>query len=452
MVADDQHPGEHGTVELDAPPPTRELTDVDDDFAMSERASRSVARHHRTMGIDDPLLPAAAHLTGEFADDILRPAIEHAGGTLVSFRCSQVHYRPGNDLVVRYRSEVDWGDGAPRRETLYVGTTRDGAPPGTIPVTASSNDAELIAGVWRWPFDPALPALERVARLTTAVLADHGIASSTSPSTAVIAYRPTERAVLRIDDGDIAWYAKLVRPEEAAAIVRRHELLTGHGLPVPEIVGHDIDAGLVVMAELRGPTLRDLVKSDARTWPAPATFADLIRRLGTVDADDLVAMRHRLRDGPHHVALLASVLPSERDRLSRLGDLLQRSLDDATLRPLTFVHGDLHERQLIVAGDAIVGLLDIDECGAGDPVDDIAVPIAHLRYRALTATNASRLHRYADDLATATSELVPATTVAVGTAAVLAGLATSPFRAQADGWRRQAVTVLDLIDDVLATG
>ena len=404
------------------------------------------------MGIDDPLLPAAAHLTGEFAGDILRPAIEHAGGTLVSFRCSQVHYRPGNDLVARYRSEVDWGDGAPRRETLYVGTTRDGAPPGTIPVTASSNDTELMAGVWRWPFDPALPALERVARLTTAVLADHGIASSTSPSTAVVAYRPTERAVLRIEDGDVAWYAKLVRPKEAAGIVRRHELLAGHGLPVPEIVGHDIDAGLVVMAELRGPTLRDLVKSDAPTWPTPETFAALIRRLGTVDADDLVAMRHRLRDGPHHVALLASVLPSERDRLSRLGALLQRSIDDAALRPLTFVHGDLHERQLIVDGDAIVGLLDIDECGAGDPVDDIAVPIAHLRYRALTATNASRLHRYADDLAAATSELVPATTIAVGTAAVLAGLATSPFRAQADGWQRQVVTVLDLIDDVLATG
>jgi aminoglycoside phosphotransferase (APT) family kinase protein len=414
-------------------------------------ATGTVARHHRLMGIDDPLLPAAVHLTGEFADDALRPAVEHAGGSLVTFRCTQVHYRPGHDMVARYRVEIDWGDGTPRRETLYVGTTRDGAPPGTIAVTAPLHDNVLAAGVWRWPFDPNLPALERLARTTEKVLADHRVITSARPRVTVAAYRPTERAVLRIVDGEHAWFAKLVRPGEAADLVRRHELLTACGLPVPELVGHDVDEGLVIMAELRGSTLRDLVKSDAPTWPGANALADLVRRIRTVDAADLTAMRHRLRDGPHHTALLASVLPAERDRLARLDEQLQHALDDAARREPMFVHGDLHERQLIVDGDRIVGLLDIDECGIGDPADDVAVPVAHLRYRALTAPNAVRIHRYADDLVAAASDVIPPATATVASAAVLAGLATSAFRSQTDDWPQQAGRVLDLIDDVLTT-
>ena len=414
-------------------------------------ATGRMTGHHRMMGIDDPLLPAAVHLTTEYADDALRPAVEHAGGSLVTFRCTQVHYRPGHDLVARYRVEVDWGDGTPRRETLYVGTTRGGAPPGTIAITAPLHDSVLAAGVWRWPFDPNLPALERLARTTENVLADHGVITSARPRVTVAAYRPTERAVLRIVDGERAWFAKLVRPGEAADLVRRHELLAACGLPVPELVGHDADEGLVIMAELRGSTLRDLVKSDASTWPSPKALADLVRRIRTVDAPDLTAMRHRLRDGPHHTALLASVLPSERDRLARLDEQLQRALDEAAQREPMFVHGDLHERQLIVGGDRIVGLLDIDECGIGDPVDDVAVPVAHLRYRALNAPNAVRIHRYADDLITAAGDVIPPATAAVASAAVLAGLATSAFRAQTDNWPQRTGSVLDLIDDVLTT-
>jgi len=414
-------------------------------------ATGRMAGHHRLMGIDDPLLPAAVHLTGEYADDALRPAVEHAGGSLVTFRCTQVHYRPGSELIARYRVEVDWGDGTPRRETLYVGTTRHGAPPGTIAITAPLHDSVLAAGVWRWPFDPNLPALERLARTTQMVLADHGVITSARPSVTVAAYRPTERAVLRIVDGERVWFAKLVRPEEAADLIRRHELLAACGLPVPELVGHDVDEGLVIMAELRGSTLRDLVKSDASPWPAPSALADLVRQIRTVDATDLTAMRHRLRDGPHHTALLASVFPAERNRLARLDEQLQHAIDDAAQREPTFVHGDLHERQLIVDGDRIIGLLDIDECGIGDPVDDVAVPVAHLRYRALTAPNAVRIHRYADNLIAATSDVIPSATAGVASAAVLAGLATSAFRAQTEDWPHRAGRVLDLIDDVLTS-
>lgn len=408
------------------------------------------------MGIDDPLLPAAVHLTGEFADDVIRPAIAHAGGTLAGYRCTGVHYRPAHDLIARFRVDIDWGDGERRRETIYVGTTRRGAHPGTIPVSASSDGADLAAGVWRWPFDPLLPALEPVVRAPSELLVRHGVisaastASSPSISTSVAAYRPTQRAVLRLRGHDTTWFAKVVRPSETEAIIRRHEVLREHGLPVPEIVASESEIGLVVLAELSGATLRDLVKADAPAWPPPRTLADIVRRLQTVSADDLTSMRSRLSDGPHHTALLASVLPAERDRLARLDDRLRLALDTMSERDSLFVHGDLHERQLIVDGGEIVGLLDIDECGRGDPLDDVAVPVAHLRYRALTAANSRRIHRYADELIAELAASIDPADAAIGSAAVLAGLATSPFRAQTDGWEQRVVDVLDLVDEVLA--
>jgi aminoglycoside phosphotransferase (APT) family kinase protein len=381
---------------------------------------------------------------------VLRPAIEHAGGHLVAARSSQVHYRPGHDLVVRYRTEIDWGDGRPRRETIYLGTTRTGAPPGTIPVVASHAGTELAAGVWRWPFDPALPALERLARSAVDVLADHGLTDhGANPSTAVVAYRPTERAVLRIDTDDATWFTKLVRPSDARDLLRRHELLAAHGLPVPSVVAHDTEGGLVVMEALHGPTLRDLVKGDAPEWTSPDAVAELVRALRSVDTSDFTAARRRLDDGAHHVALLSTVLPEERARLARLDDRLQRARADAATRDRRFVHGDLHERQLVIGDGRVVGLIDVDECGLGDPIDDVAVPVAHLRHRALTAPNAGRIHRFADQLIDALREEIDPREAAIGSAAVLAGLATAPFRGQTSGWQLRVAAVLDLIDDQL---
>lgn len=402
------------------------------------------------MGIHDPLLPAALHLTGEHADDVLGPAVEHVGGRLLSHRCSQVHYRPGHDLTARFRCRIDWGDGSPREETLYAGTCHDGAPTGTVPVVAEVGDDRLEAGVWRWPFDPHLPGLETVVRSTGSVLDDLGVVvSPRSTHVEVVTYRPLERAVLRIRSADRTWYAKLVHPDEVAAVARRHAVLGRHDVPVPRIEAEDRTLGLVVMSEVPGPTLRDLIKADARTWVPPATIVDLLRRLAAVEADGLTAMRSRLQDAPHHVALLSRVLPDERRRLEEVDERLREALRRAVDRGRTFVHGDLHERQLVVADGAITGLLDVDESGLGDPLDDVAVPVAHLRHRALTAPNGPRIDALADGLVVESSGHLAIEDVAAGSAAVLVGLATGPFRAQHEDWPQHVRQVLEVVDRTL---
>ena len=113
------------------------------------------------------------------------------------------------------------------------------------------------------------------------------------------------------------------------------------------------------------------------------------------------------------------------------------------------VHGDLHEGQLIVEGGRITGLLDIDDMGIGDLVDDVAVMIGHLRYRAGTSSNTARIDAFADDLVTAHAGDHSERDVAVGTAAVLIGIAGSRFLSQHEEWERSVADTLDLVERLL---
>jgi aminoglycoside phosphotransferase len=58
------------------------------------------------------------------------------------------------------------------------------------------------------------------------------------------------------------------------------------------------------------------------------------------------------------------------------GDEVDRGRELALLalrpRPLSFVHGDLHVAHMFVEGDAVTGILDWSEGGAGDPAYDLA--------------------------------------------------------------------------------
>src|SRR5690606_40028339 len=95
-------------------------------------------------------------LTGESAAELLDAAVATAGGELVDWRVRQVDHRPGSTTTVAYRATVRW-DGVTRCETLgaSVGPSRDGTKPGGV--TLPDGDAPV--AVWRFPADPALPAL-----------------------------------------------------------------------------------------------------------------------------------------------------------------------------------------------------------------------------------------------------------------------------------------------------
>jgi aminoglycoside phosphotransferase len=402
--------------------------------------------------IDDRVLPAAAHLTGDAALEVLAPAVTAAGGRLVACRPVHVQYRPGSDLVVRYTATVVGGDGRERGETLLAATTVHGPPPGTLPIEAELPDGSILrVGVWRWPFDPVLPALEEAV---TPSRLGRRLAGTTGhpPRLEVVAYRPTERAVVRIetDDGR-RLYVKVVRPAIAADLVERHRRLLDAGLPVPTVIADDAGTGLIVMAELAGPTLRDLIKSGIHPWPAPAEFLDLRRRLAGAVLPSVAPVRSRTGDAAAHAAMLATVLPERAARLTDLSAAFEALRPESDARPRAIIHGDLHEGQLVVDGSGrFSGLLDIDDVGPGDPLDDLATSLAHLRFRAsTTAGGDAELDRYTGGLRQAYAAEVDARQLDATTAAVIVGLATGPFRIQQDGWRDTVDGQLDAAERLL---
>jgi aminoglycoside phosphotransferase len=389
--------------------------------------------------IDDPLLPAAAHLTGPGAVDLLRPAVAAEGGALVSCRTSQVQYRPESDLVVRYRCEIR-RSGAIVNDTLLAATTVGGPYPGTLPIEATTPDGTTLSvGVWRWPFDPVLAELrtmvtpplarERVGDLVGSDLRIH-----------VVAYRPTERAVVRLagDRGEI--YVKVVAPTATASLIARHRALGDAGLPVPSVLRSG--PGWIAMEALGGTTLRERLKSGTPLLPAPDRYRAMLKALSAVHLDDAAPVRSRLEDAPHHAAMLATVLP---DAGGRLAEIIGRLSAAPERRAVGTVHGDLHEAQLVVDDDGVTGLLDIDDVGCGDPLDDVATLVGHLRFRATSSAD-PRVDDYALRVRDSLSHEFHDADVDRHIAAVLVGLATGPFRIQQARWEDTTLQVLDLIE------
>lgn len=408
-------------------------------FSSTRHPAPIESSHDHHVLIDDPLLPAAVHLTGDGAADVLRPAVHASGGRLIGCRTSQVQYRPGSDLVVRYRCRIE-RDGTTIDDTVLAGTTVGGIPSGTLPIEAESPTGErLVVGVWRWPFDPVLTALETM--VTPQLAASHlRDLVGDRPSLEVVAYRPTERAVIRaVGDGRTV-YVKVVAPGAVDALVARHDALGRAGLPVPRVEASG--SGWIAMEALDGTTLRDRLKAGAVERPAPATYRRLIETIASVALDDLPPVRSRLDDAPHHAGMLAAVVPSLRGRLD---DLVDRLAASAPARAVATAHGDLHEAQLVVDGEHIIGLIDIDDAGPGDPLDDAGTLLAHLRFRSLTADDPA-IAVFADEIRAAMCERFDPAALDHRVAAVLVGLATGPFRLQQDGWAATTEAVVDVAE------
>lgn len=401
------------------------------------------------VNLDDRALPAARHLVGPAAIDVLRLPIEASGGTISSARPVHVQYRPGSDVVVRYSAWVSWNGADPRRETLAAASAINGVMPGAVAVTASTSSGPLEVGVWRWPFDPVLVGLDRVVTATAVaetLEATHGVLDPHQLHLSVVAYRPTERTVIRVDDsnGPIA-FLKIVAPGEVTGIVDRHAALLDAGVPVPRIVHSDADSGLLVLEPLLGPTFRELIKSGSGGWPDTVEFdriADAFAAAQVVGAP----LASRLTDGVLHAQMLATVMSSDDEQLSRLAHHFEQTPDETAS---TTIHGDLHDGQIIVRDARIVGVLDIDDAGLGRPIDDRANLLARLIYRLHTSESASsQLSRHIEDLRSASAERFDSSTLDVRTAAALVGLATGPFRLQSPGWRDTVRALLDVAESI----
>lgn len=394
----------------------------------------------------DPALPALEHLLGANACQLLAAAVAPAGEQVVDCRVSQVGYRPGRSLLVRYATTVRKADGRQVIETLVALTDVGPLPEGVLPIEAPG----LRVGLWRFPFDPKLPGLPpATSGVRVRQLLDRLRGPAGGVRLRTRAYRPMRRAVVQvdIDEGGAdrsVLYLKILPPERAKRVHRTHRALAP-ALPVPRSVGLAYEQGIVALTALPGVTLREALEAGSRV-PAPQELLDLLRRLAEQPLDTDARPAATI-EPDRHAKVLAAALPHEREHVAELAARCAPGQRDG--RQVT-VHGDFYEAQVLVEGGEVAGLLDLDGTGPGYPADDLATMIGHLETLALLRPNAAtRLRDYSADLFEGAARTEDPSTLARLVAAACLGLATGPFRIRQHDWELQTGRRLDLAESWL---
>lgn len=380
--------------------------------------------------------------------DLLRAAVEHGGGALVSWRLDHIDAQPGHATTATYAAVVDWPFG--RREELLGASARAGSRTLTDERAVIFADGTREVAVWLYPNDPDLPGLPRttsaaaVAELLNAYRALPYPVSAAQIEVQTVGYRPRRRAVLRVvvhaPRGRIVLYVKAMRESVFAATVRRHELLLGAGVPAPRIAAATPDY-LLVLHELPGRPLatamfdgvipcraEDLV---ALLDAMPAEIAALPRRMPWVEAVD------------QYAAMVAAALPVTANRLANLTGAIHAGL--AGSGPGTeATHGDFHEGQLLVTAGAVTGVLDVDTAGPGRRVDDLACLIAHVStVQRMNTKQAARVQRLVRTWMPVFDERVDPVELRLRAAGVIISLATGPYRGQEPQWEDETLAIVD---------
>ncbi|MBV9213644.1 MAG: phosphotransferase [Actinobacteria bacterium] len=399
-------------------------------------------------------------LLGGGAQEVLTRAVAEEGGVVQEARPRFVAYRPGRRIVVRYWADVRWRDGSSSQTTIVATERRSGPPPGALEVEA----AGTTLGVWRWPGDPQLPGLKAAANAdyVRALLDAYG-APPGRIFLRTMSYWPGRRAVIEVTipprglkfdpargrvekkPGTLLMFIKVVRQGRAQPLYELHRTLGG-ALPIASCPGGSDEHGLLVLEALAGHTLGQTLTRAPAYAPAPGEVLQLVHRLGRFQlaldprntTDEKVA---------GHLELLRAVLPGEAATLDRLAE----AYGEGAPQPLTTVHGDFHESQILIDRGAISGLLDVDDAGPGQLVDDLALLVGRVWALGHFAQgNRAAIRRYAERLLDAFSEEVDEAELRRRIAGALIGRATMPFRGQDPGWATEASLRLRLAEEWLA--
>ncbi len=390
--------------------------------------------------------PDLALLTGDDAGDILDAAVTTAGGELRQWRAVQVDHRPESSTTVSYSAQVQWADRC-QEETLAA-STGDLASADPLPGVLILGDGERRVAVWRFPADPALPALARacdaaaVAALLDSVGLPGGDPAGADLSLRTRTYRPGRRAVLEVARPGGRLFLKVVKPGSVRQLHERHRLLADAGIPVPQSLGWT-DDGLLVLQALPGQPLRTLLLDAAAATPIPSG----VQVFGLLDAFPPQAMELPRRTpwaehAGHYAAVVAAALPGEADRSRRLGQSIAEAIGDQP--PDSVTHGDFYEAQLLVTASVVTGILDVDTVGPGRRADDLACMLAHIAVLGLIAPSAlPRLRQVLRQWHSAAAQVVDPAELAARTAGVLLSLATGPHRVQERQWQHATTLRLD---------
>lgn len=383
-------------------------------------------------------------LTGPAVQPLLEQATREAGGELLDWRLDHLDHDPDRSTTATYAARVRWVGG--EREELIGCSIRAHGPDASDDGALLLDDGQRQAAVWIHPFDPDLPGLARAAFTDQVadLLGQHRLlphpVRAVDVELRMVGYRPRRRAVVRVQAAGHVFYVKVLRPDHAAGVVRRHEMLATAGICAPEVLAVTEDH-LLVLRELPGRPLSRAI-FDEHEPCGPDAVIGLLDRL-PAEVCELERRPAWSESVQHYARIISESLPEQEQRLDWMASTITQGLAGLPggQEP---THGDLHEGQLHVAGGRVVGLLDVDTLGPGRRADDLACLVAHLTtVQRMDATQTERVHHLIRTWVPAFDERVDPTELRLRTAAVVISLATGPRRGLEEDWQAGTVEILD---------
>jgi hypothetical protein len=387
-------------------------------------------------------------LTSAEVKDLLSAAVEHAGGSLVSWRLDHVDANPRHSTTATYSAAVEWPAG--RRTELLGASARAGGRSGNDERAVIFGDGEREVAVWLYPNDPDLPGLPRAAGLTTlaTLLNEHRVldhpVTGEDITLEMISYRPRRRAVLkaviRTSAGPRTLFVKVLREAAYGPTLQRHELLRHARFPAALVAAATADF-ILVLHELPGRPLVQAIFDEAM----PCTAESMIMLLDSLPSAIVALPRRPPWTGAvaTYAEMIAAALPGLDAQLRWLVAQVSGGLAGAD-PGLEATHGDFHEGQLFVSNGLITGLLDIDTMGPGRRADDLACMIAHLStMQRMTPEQAAGLLRLINLWLQVFDTRVDPAELRLRAAGVIVSLATGPYRGQEPNWQAETIRMIE---------
>jgi ABC-type lipoprotein export system ATPase subunit len=365
---------------------------------------------------------------------------EHA---ISSVDIDRVSYFPGQRVVVHY--VVTFADGDVRHVTatatpddrLVRRISRDSAMKLAARVNGRSGvraplsfDPGLRALIQWLPLDLKIPALATEPAELHGRLNRAGVTTSgASVDGELLRYRPRRRAVVRMNDHVVKYYAYPEHFQAAAAGLLVSARLGSIPTPRMEAVLFDL---LATVQSFEGGTTPS---SEA----AAVSIGQTVSSLHACEPDPIlphVTAREQLREARMAATLVAQVAPELADPLDRLVSMLAWTMPYD--RETVTSHGDLHVRQFLQTGTEL-RLVDFDHMCAASPAYDLSTLAAHLvvgregdldRAHEVLALVLNGYGRTPDDLAWYT---------AVG----VLRLSARPLRHFASDWRERTARIVE---------
>jgi hypothetical protein len=387
-------------------------------------------------------------LTSAEVKELLSAAVEHAGGSLVSWRLDHVDASPRHSTTATYSAAVDWPTG--RRTELLGVSSRAGGRSGNDERAVIFGDGEREVAVWLYPNDPDLPGLQRatVPHALAALLNEHRVLDHSVTADHIglkmISYRPRRRAVLKAviksGSGPRTFFVKVLRESAYAPTLQRHELLRRARFPAALVAAATADF-ILVLHELPGRPLTQAIFDEAM----PCTAESMIMLLDSLPTGVVELPRRPPWTGAiaMYAEMIAAALPVLDPQLRWLVAEVSGGMAGAQ-QGLEPTHGDFHEGQLFVANGLITGLLDIDTMGPGRRVDDLACMTAHLStIQRMTVEQAVGLQRLIKLWLQVFDTRVDPAELRLLAAGVIVSLATGPYRSQEPNWQAETVRMIE---------